>query len=716
MCVATTPQTASAVFLACAACVSPDLVSSSASLAASPSEISPVSCWQKGYTANLCCRAKPTVNCWDGDYTFAQCCGTSNAAVLDGSLQNSGVVHMDSTVAHGGNSGLSRGDSSCWGHGFTYERCCGVTPVAALIDGCWNQVFTKERCCRDAHLIPSSQHREGNERDDLVEVSSSSDSVGDPERDKMSSTGWSPQTLPQTLPVHQQRWEAMEHPQADFFHREGARRWKRYFVKAHEVLDSVSSLDVSLDAVQVYHHLYEAVNQLVAGVQLAFEANRSKVGEVAGNGVNGGTALHSAFLGAAVVLARLAQLSVGTAFENERFAEQAVAAMALSCRRDDSLFHDDMKLRMSWLQRDSDDDPGHQKSWRNVLLTTLSRKPGAKTATDLTYYERTWQAYSEELAQAIWRPADGSGSDKVRLHRGTLNPTSDRLVDLSGRGQLWQIYATHVLSKRIGGMFSSSRAESNECTACAKLTHIVLERYKVFEGSMRNRSSELPGKQKQSRASGVRGMDVNNAFFAWQLTHDVEQAQDQDHWPELYRDSPEFAELKTLAKLACLEYLQTVYDTSLGAAYLQKLDLSIWASVTVPAADDVAVAQETPGAAMGFAFHDHPLALLSGVFYTQAGGSSLSQRTPIAFADPRGTQAFRYTASETSKRDGSLEPTAPFHRLAYAHASTGVALVFPSWLVHGVPPHKGGSTRVAFAFNLQSPEGTAMSSWAKTAQ
>ena len=62
---------------------------------------------------------------------------------------------------------------------------------------------------------------------------------------------------------------------------------------------------------------------------------------------------------------------------------------------------------------------------------------------------------------------------------------------------------------------------------------------------------------------------------------------------------------------------------------------------------------------MGLAFHDHPLSLLSGVFYADAGGDLPRDRTPTVFADPRGTVAFRYAAAAT----GRLEPVAPFHRL-----------------------------------------------------
>ena len=51
---------------------------------------------------------------------------------------------------------------------------------------------------------------------------------------------------------------------------------------------------------------------------------------------------------------------------------------------------------------------------------------------------------------------------------------------------------------------------------------------------------------------------------------------------------------------------------------------------------------------------------------------------------------------------------------AYSHAKTGLSLVFPSWLVHGVAPHYGARDRVVFAYNLHTVPGTTLSSWAKT--
>jgi len=387
--------------------------------------------------------------------------------------------------------------------------------------------------------------------------------------------------------------------------------------------------------------------------------------------------------------------------------------------------------------------------------------------------------YADDLGQAVWRTASGHPAEFEAQQDGrhsTLNPLDDDLKQAPhAAGNMWQVFPTYVMTKPLRSMFTwrgSGLADGSgdNCFACAELTHIVLEKYREFElrvqthrgggpqSSADSHSADVAanGESTARSAGGQQGSRhqmrpdaINNAFFGWQMTHESEQDErGGEVWPELYRDSEAFVELKNLAKLACLEYLQQVYDASLDESDLAQLELSIWASVTPPRAED-----DLPTDAMGLAFHDHPLALLSGIFYAQSGGETVGERTPTVFADPRGTPAFRYTrprkqvAQRSPRGSGSsagrsgndastaqqehargrggsvgvesvtedtLEPVAPFHRLAYAHASEGQALVFPSWLVHGVPPHRGKSTRVSFAFNLHTLHGTTLSSWTKT--
>eukprot|EP00933_Yihiella_yeosuensis_P054023 TRINITY_DN5235_c0_g2_i2.p1 TRINITY_DN5235_c0_g2~~TRINITY_DN5235_c0_g2_i2.p1 ORF type:complete len:549 (-),score=119.23 TRINITY_DN5235_c0_g2_i2:145-1791(-) len=535
-----------------------------------------------------------------------------------------------------------------------------------------------------------------------------------------------------------------EESQAAFFRREAARRWYRYFSKAHETLDAAG---MSVDAVQVYHLLYEVINQLVGGIQLAAQADTSPAGSMSGaaaspNGEPGAFQAHStsrassdvseatptkraAFLSAAMVLARMAEASKGTPLELEDFEAQASAAVSLSC------MHQPLAQRQgggcqdlaTWLQIQEAATPPAEASangWAQLQAVLQRRNDeSAPEGSAMDHiFQRSWHMYSEDLSQAVWRPAMGHAAeteDGGRSGRSsTFNPLDDEQVAqaLDKVGDMWQIFPTYVMSKQLSKIFSSSDGSAEGCQACRALSRIALTKYDSFKAKL-----------SEGGKRAIRQDEVNNAFFSWQLTHESEQedAVGQDQWPELYRDSEDFLELKRFVKLACLEYLRQIYNAPLSALDLAQLELSIWASVTPPNEPGSKVtsgtgADDDSKRGMGLAYHDHPLALLSGVFYAQAGGKNVLERTPTVFADPRGTTPFRYTRSmhKSSSRDEEVEPTAPFHRLAYAHAKDGLAIVFPSWLVHGVPSHEGRDSRVVFAFNLHTLHGTTLSSWAKT--
>lgn len=547
--------------------------------------------------------------------------------------------------------------------------------------------------------------------------------------------------------------------QSLFSKREGARRWSSYFRRAHQILNDIeedhrddSDSGGSDDAVRLYHGLYEVVNQVVGGVQLAFATgvsdgdashevvdDESASTQTAGPGMDAGvSAMSMAFMSAAVVLARLAQASLSTPLEYEDFGAQAGATMALACgpsRKGAPLSRDELRLCLQLLSGEGAELPPR---WHEMLMDELLRSVAEGRAADLALFQRSWHMYAADLPQALWRSAEPPPPGRGGRHigRSTLNPLDERLVRASGgHSQTWQLFPTYVVSKPLHAAFGSdhqpfpaagggsNHAREAACPACAELTRVVLAKYSQFDTEVRENSSsagnESPG---GGRSRRIRAGEVNNAFFAWQLTHEVEQGErGAEVWPELYNESKVFRELKHILKLTCLEYLHQVYDAAITELDLAQLELSIWASVTPP------LQGPGEGGRMGLDFHDHPMALLSGVFYAQAGGQTPTERTPTVFADPRGTASFRYTGvrnqrgGDTAAGAGprwhasdTLEPVAPFHRLAYAHAADGMALVFPSWLVHGVPPHAGREPRVVFAFNLHTLQGTTLSSWAKT--
>ncbi|CAJ1359660.1 unnamed protein product [Effrenium voratum] len=495
--------------------------------------------------------------------------------------------------------------ADCWRDGFTPEMCCGAKRSA----GCWDAVFTRERCCKPDTAAPLLSAEVAALVESVRSKADSPESVAKSEADSPESVE---SVAKAKAPERQSRSGT-----GDFLQREALRRWPGYFRRAREVLLSRSESGAEgKDPVQeirgppkppianiagrahMYHLVYEAVNQLIGGLQLAAEAIDP---------------LPHAFAEAAQLLRLLATRSLGTPFEHEDFAAQAEAAAALG---------------------------GSNRT-----------EPKARAL------RHTWVQYLDEgLAKALWRSEGGNSFNPSEVH-----------MEGTHRG-LWQLFPTYVMAKALGGKFTPG-----VCQKCGDFTEVVLQKYHQFW--QRGFADHGP-------------TEVNNAFFNWQLTHEAEQDADRAMWPELYRD-PDFQELKWLLKLACLEYLQQIFATSLTSVELNQMELSVWASVTKPHT------QELPG----LAFHDHPLALVSGVFYADAGGDAVSERTPTVFADPRGTRPFRYTSGE------AMEPVAPFHRLAYSHAVTGLALVFPSWLVHGVAPHRGSRDRVVFAYNLHTTPG-----------
>ncbi|CAK8998275.1 Uncharacterized protein SCF082_LOCUS5573, partial [Durusdinium trenchii] len=487
---------------------------------------------------------------------------------------------------------------------------------------------------------------------------------------------------------------------------EGLQRWQIYLRQAAQRLRSLEMMEVTkaskavasaasneshesqaaasseferpraVDPVEEYHMLYEAVNQVIAGLQLAVAS----------------AATPEVFAEVASLLVTLAEQSRGTAFEHEDFWSQALAAVALGCRMSrgfgepqDQDWMCDVVQQQNWLEthenRSGKGTLGGGKRQLHKVWNSVRNATAFLRSSELRSHMQTWRRYWEQGAtapKALWRSTVGSP------HRDSFNPSDDlensnTASDGLPKKKMWQVFPTFIMAKEIELSQPSGRSQPGSgCEPCRHLTSIVLKKYRTFKAGF----------------GQLQDVEINNAFFNWQLTHGVEQEQGQELWPELYGD-PTFRELKWRVMLNCKEYLQEVYAETSVSADLEDLELSIWASVTAPL---------TAGETMGLAFHDHPLALLSGVFYADAGGDgakSTSKSTPTVFADPRGTTPFRYASGV----GGRLEPTAPFHRLAYFDAKTGLSLIFPSWLVHGVAPHHGVRHRVVFAYNLHTSPG-----------
>jgi len=206
------------------------------------------------------------------------------------------------------------------------------------------------------------------------------------------------------------------------------------------------------------------------------------------------------------------------------------------------------------------------------------------------------------------------------------------------------------------------------------------------------------------------GENVNNAFFGWQQRRsdfvdlDVLPEIDDSHkpkelekssWPELDA-SVEVQELRKEIKSVCAEYMLEFLPEEYHQNLYSNVEVVDWISVLVPGAQ--------------LAFHDHPLATVSGTYYVQ-----IPEKTPILFADPRGHAPYRYPMD--MKRTREWAPTAPFHKFRAVDVQSGDLILFPPWLLHTVKPNLAGKTRVTFPFNcfFSGENNARLDSWFVTA-
>ena len=99
--------------------------------------------------------------------------------------------------------------------------------------------------------------------------------------------------------------------------------------------------------------------------------------------------------------------------------------------------------------------------------------------------------------------------------------------------------------------------------------------------------------------------------------------------------------------------------------------------------------------------HAHPGAMWSGCYYADAGGRAGDPGRGGEFEvmDPRGIAPAMYApelapALTGCQSMGGAELIAP---------ETGMLLLFPAWLSHGVRPYRGNGARVSVAFNFALP-------------
>ena len=271
--------------------------------------------------------------------------------------------------------------SGCWQEGYTAEICCRDPPVA----NCWDAFFTRQRCCPD----PRPTEPELSAEVAAVVAAAAARNANSASASSASSASNAKQS------GREASWEAggpasEAAGQQAFLRQEAQRRWPAYFSRAHETLNAAQgSYTAQPDPVQLYHLLYETINQVVGGLSLAADASRN-------------SELKEAFLNAAILLARLAHASHGTPLEHEDFASQASAAAGLACRDKGKETHETHCNLAESLRRLEVSPDG--MDWVQDALQQLNKSKG-NSMENLQRFQRTWLTYSQDPAKALWRPA-----------------------------------------------------------------------------------------------------------------------------------------------------------------------------------------------------------------------------------------------------------------------------------------------------------------------
>jgi uncharacterized protein (TIGR02466 family) len=131
---------------------------------------------------------------------------------------------------------------------------------------------------------------------------------------------------------------------------------------------------------------------------------------------------------------------------------------------------------------------------------------------------------------------------------------------------------------------------------------------------------------------------------------------------------PDFQAFKRLVDEAIVQVAQAV-----GYGHVNIRPANCWANINPPNASNK--------------IHDHANCLFSGVYYVRAPENCGN----LMLYDPRSARTFYRPA---------VKDYTAYTADAVAHAAeTGLLLIFPSWLKHGVDPNLSQEERVSISFN-----------------
>ena len=186
--------------------------------------------------------------------------------------------------------------------------------------------------------------------------------------------------------------------------------------------------------------------------------------------------------------------------------------------------------------------------------------------------------------------------------------------------------------------------------------------------------------------------DLDDGFFGYQHSNPYQILKKKpkrdivSQWPKLYGRGTKGREIYIRVVRAirrvCEEYIQAyARPGTLENAKQYGFSEDFWSAVYIPKTVH--------------SHHTHQMSVVSAVYYSKAG----KQNTPIVFNDPRGAGAIHNY--EQYEQEHDFEPEAPFHQQLSYFPEEGELILFPSWLVHKVPTHKGIDDRVSWPYNYR---------------
>jgi len=580
--------------------------------------------------------------------------------------------------------GIQNGNPKCWSQGFTYDRCCS----ASAGDSCWDGVtFTYVTCCfapGGLALPPVTATAGSTSVAPMGMMPDPAVSIPRVMLDSQTSVGAQDLTTRNFAP-------AAEVPSAQPARAAARQLEVDAHALTHPVADDPSIVTIRAEAARRSKRYLRSAEQWLERARAAQNRGRAEATRKMKDSVSGRVPANELLPDASVALV-LNTLLWGAMTE-------LMAATELASRDDSQTWSQAARLMSDMAKLGQSNNPSiFDPDALDVHTEALVMRACKLVGCTSEAMRISAQRHGEPESEFDWSPEDLLNDDAPSAYvftsaEPTLRPV--RLSDDPPRKK--NSSAIPMVEEDEPDMdFMKLNIDMDKIAVkqdlfptnvwIVPLAQQVLPDYIPFLSKTAVEMFDYFRKDLVAKSGPVSLDNVNNAFFGWQPSSMEEIAEPaRNVYPAMY-DSWQFWQLRELLLQAGRAYLE-----ARGDRRANEIDVALWASVYYE-----------EGA--GIDYHDHPLAILSGVFYVEAPPGS-----PIGFVDPRGAQ-FDYM--EKSSMEGSIgyEPKAPFHRPVYFEPRSGDLILFPPWLLHKVPPIAAGP-RVAFACNFFARADSPINAW-----